>query len=1489
MKRLTWLTNLYTRLSAPTVQMPIRHRPGSVAACSAAIEKLEARQLLTSGAAAVGFEARVNSYTPGAQLLPATAVDAAGDSVTVWASNGQDGSNYGVYGQRYNAAGVAVGNEFRINTYTTSFQRFPSVAMDAAGDFVVTWQSFNQDGNGSGIFAQRYNSAGVAQGTEFKVNTHTMGAQDLSSVAINSTGAFVIAWESAGQDGNNYGIYAQRYNSAGVAQGGEFRVNTFTTGSQSIPSAAMDAAGDFVVTWQSVGQDGNSSGIYAQRYNAAGTAQGTEFKVNTYTTSVQDFPSVAMDTTGNFVVTWQSYQDGNSSFGVYAQRYNSAGVAQGSEFQVNSVIALNQTNPSVAIDTAGDFVLTWQSNGQDGSGWGVYAKRFDATGAPVGGEFRVNTFTFGSQSLPSIGMDTHGDFIVTWQSDGQDGSNYGIYTQRYVATVGPIVTAVLEGTGPRVVKSGDTLASSITSFSVMFSDDLFSFPVGINSVTNPANWQLTRYGIDVSNQISMLSFAFDLNTNRYVATVAFNQPLITGAYQLVASQRIEDTAGRSLDGEADGVAGGDFRLGFTAAKTLKAGLETRVNTYTTGQQFVPSVASDTSGDYVVAWSSTQEASGYGVYAQRYNSSGIAQGSEFHVNTYTTGIQANPSVAMDAAGNFVIAWVSHQDGGGYGIYAQRYNAAGSPQGSEFRINTYTTNNQFEPAVAMDAAGDFVICWTSDGQDGSNYGIYARGYNSLGVAQGTEFEVNTYTTGVQAAPTVAADSAGDFVIAWSSAGQDGDGYCIRAQRFNSTGIRQGPEFQVNTYTTSDQSFPSVAMNAIGDFVVTWSSSGQDGDGDGVYGQRFDAAGFTEGGEFQVNSYTTGDQRFNSDAMDAAGDFVVTWQSNGQDGSDDGVYGQRFNSAGIAQSGEFRVNTFTTVSQAYPSVAMDQVGDFVVVWESLAQDNSGSGIYSQRYQTDVAPWLSEIETAPLNAAAPLTTPVTTSLQTTDVDSDLLVGCTIQITSNYRGNQDVLGFTNTPKITADWNVATGTLTLSGKDTVANYRAALRNVTYHNTSLMPVTSPARTVSFQVSDGLISSNVVSRDLNVQATSTPAVLSGVSGTGTYNENNPAILISQNLTITDPDVAFLSSATVSFTSWQGGDRVDFNNIFALSHNFTENLASHTASLTITGTATLDHYQTLLRSVKYWNVSDNPATTQRVVAYIVSDGSSQSNSVGRNINVVTVNDAPLLSAIEATPLVYQANNPGFLAQPISATLLAADPDSTNCVKATVKISAGYQNNSAGHDILSFTNQLGITGSYNATTGTLTLTGASSVANYRAALRSVKFSTSGSNVSSANRTLSITLTDDSGSPTANSAVVTRDVTVVTTNTPPALSGVPSAALAYVRGAVAEKLAPNAVVLDADGINLYGATIQITGNYQNGQDVLAVTNGSGITGSFDAATGKLTLSGTASLASYQAVLRTATYKTNSSGASTATRTITLIVNDGLSVSSAVTRTITLT
>jgi len=159
------------------------------------------------------------------------------------------------------------------------------------------------------------------------------------------------------------------------------------------------------------------------------------------------------------------------------------------------------------------------------------------------------------------------------------------------------------------------------------------------------------------------------------------------------------------------------------------------------------------------------------------------GPEFRVNTFTTGDQAYPSIAAaSSSGNFVVVWNggAAQDGYIYGVFGQRYASSGDPLGPEFRVNTYVTGSQSRPSVAADTSGNFVVVWRSLGQDGYIYGVFGQRFAASGAPLGPEFRVNTYTTSYQRDPAVASDSAGNFVVVWENYIGGYFGYDIAAQQ-------------------------------------------------------------------------------------------------------------------------------------------------------------------------------------------------------------------------------------------------------------------------------------------------------------------------------------------------------------------------------------------------------------------------------------------------------------------------------------------------------------------------------------------------------------------------------------------------------------------------------------------------------------------------------------------------------------------------------------
>jgi hypothetical protein len=403
---------------------------------------------------AAGGEFQINTYTTGTQSSAAVAMDPQGNFVVVWQSPAQDGDGSGVFGQRYDAAGGPVGAEFQVNAFTTGSQSGPAVAMDPQGSFVVVWTGVGQ-GDYFGIFGRRYDAAGTPQGAEFQVNSYTTDPQVEPRVAFDPQGGFVVVWGSDGQDGSGFGAFGQRFDAAGTRLGGEFQVNTYTTDEQVYPRVAVDPQGRFVVVWASNGPDGNLFGIFGQRFDAAGAPVGGEFQVNTYTTAYQIRPAIAMDAAGNFVVVWRSNLQDGDLFGVFGQRFDATGNRQGSEFQVNTYTTAYQTSPVVAMNAVGQFVVAWTSAVQDAGGYGVFGQRYDAAGVPIGGEFQVNTFTTGNQSAPATAMDAAGNFVVVWLSFSQDGQSFGIFGQRYGGLV-PVALTV-DATGNGVLEPGETV------------------------------------------------------------------------------------------------------------------------------------------------------------------------------------------------------------------------------------------------------------------------------------------------------------------------------------------------------------------------------------------------------------------------------------------------------------------------------------------------------------------------------------------------------------------------------------------------------------------------------------------------------------------------------------------------------------------------------------------------------------------------------------------------------------------------------------------------------------------------------------------------------------------------------------------------------------------------------------------------------------------------------------------------------------------------
>ncbi|HEY7627695.1 MAG TPA: tandem-95 repeat protein, partial [Ilumatobacteraceae bacterium] len=250
--------------------------------------------------------------------------------------------------------------------------------------------------------------------------------------------------------------------------------------------------------------------------------------------------------------------------------------------------------------------------------------------------------------------------------------------------------------------------------------------------------------------------------------------------------------------------------------------------------------------------------------------------------------------------------------------------------------------------------------------------------------------------------------------------------------------------------------------------------------------------------------------------------------------------------------------------------------------------------------------------------TTAADPGVTVSDADNANLASATVRISSGYQSGQDLLAFTAQNGITGSWNAASGVLTLSGTSSVGNYQAALRSVTYTNTSDNPVAT-SRTVSFVANDGLMASSSVGRTLVITPVNDAPTVTTTGGSMAYTENATSA-VDAGLTVGDVDSANLTSATVSIDSgYQSSqDLLAFTN----QNGIVGTWNAATATWTLSGSSSVANYQTALRSITYTNSSHNPSTTARTVTFVVNDGPLASNTASRAIAITPVNDAPVVS---------------------------------------------------------------------------------------------------------------------------------------------------------------------------------------------------------------------------------------------------------------------------
>jgi len=485
--------------------------------------------------------------------------------------------------------------------------------------------------------------------------------------------------------------------------------------------------------------------------------------------------------------------------------------------------------------------------------------------------------------------------------------------------------------------------------------------------------------------------------------------------------------------------------------------------------------------------------------------------------------------------------------------------------------------------------------------------------------------------------------------------------------------------------------------------------------------------------------------------------------------------------------------------------------------------------------------------------------NLTITDADSTNLTSATIVLTNIQDGADEVLAVdtTGTSITASSYNSATGELTLSGSDTLANYAAVLQSLTYNNTSEDP-TELNRTIQITVNDGALSSPVVVSTIAVVSVNdAPTVDLNGAGTGidlsaAFAEGDgPTAIVDAGVVVDDVDNDTLESATVTLTNLP--DTTDESlSVVTTGTSITASYDSGTGVLTLSGTDTLANYQLVLSTLTYDNTAENPDETDRIIEVVVNDGNTDSATATITVSVAGVNNAPDLEPID--------DQTAQLDTLLQVTVTATDPDG---------------------DDLTFTLDRDNVGANIPASATITKTSDTTAV--------IEWTPSAAD-GPGPFTFVVIVTDDDP---VNALADTESFTVtVETNAPEvdlngAGTGIDFTASFNEGDGPVSVVDATATVTDADSTNIESAEIAITNLLDTNDELLAVdTTGTSITASYEASTGVLTLSGSDTLANYQQVIRSLTYDNVSENPVETDRTIEVIVNDGTSDSATATITV---
>ncbi|WP_020592846.1 polymorphic toxin-type HINT domain-containing protein [Kiloniella laminariae] len=909
-----------------------------------------------------------------------------GDYVVLW------NSSLGVFVQKYTPSGIVIGAEKKINNPGND----PSLIILKDGDYVLTWNtgtSASFPGNGK---IQRYDKDFSPVGSEITVSNESI---KLTTTSL-SDGGFVAAWASLNSDGDSYGISLQRYDASGTKVGSEVVVNTYIEDFQVDPKVSPLADGGFVVLWE---KGSSSPGKFiSQRFNDKSEPVGPEISINTNKAS--GHADVVGLADGSYSISWISTENGNDKVftkNIPPSAYSDATIKDWYLDDKNKVSF--ELNDGTAIALEGLTIKgNSEANVINGTSYDDTLVGLDGNDTLIGGDGQ-DTLKGGSGADELIGGRGQ-DYLYGGDSNGDIyRSNYGDGTD-YIFNNG-LNGKVIFGSGIGLKdlefgSNGDdlTVAKNVGAKSAVVIKNWF------HDIKHQVAFELadgTNVNLTIADNNNntltgtVLNDVFLGQDGDDVINGGSGNDLLFGEY---GNDTLNGDAGDDIikgsfgddilnGGDGDDILYSGWRglnhlTGGKGADTLYGEGTSTIYHYNLGDG--KDVISNISGTGKLIYGEGISAEDL-TFTKQGNSLVVILSPEDQIEIKEWFFRDDRQISFELSDGSLLPEIKgvviYDDYFHGNIVGTEYNDKIYGNGGYDRINGGAGDDLIDGGTESDiltggAGNDILIGGNSDGDEyhynaGDGFDIirntgqgakiklgqgielddinFVQAGNDLDLVftnkviapiHDIEVKVNTTSEKEQKKPSIATFKDGSYVVAWE-AEQDGSNNGIYLQRFDSNGSPIDVETRINSTTANWQSRPSVTTLVDNGYVVAWHSKEQDGSDYGIYLQRYAADGSTVGGETQVNTYTSGNQFFSSIEALLDGGYAVVWQSQGQDGSEYGIYLQRYTANGTPLGSETQVNTTTTNWQNSASLTSLADGGYIVTWESYGNPPIFNGL--------------------------------------------------------------------------------------------------------------------------------------------------------------------------------------------------------------------------------------------------------------------------------------------------------------------------------------------------------------------------------------------------------------------------------------------------------------------------------------------------------------------------------------------------------------------